>query len=70
MLTTKDMPKIEVILVEPLEPTGPFGAKGVGEIALAPIAPAIANAIYNATGIRIKEIPITSEKLLRALKDR
>ena len=47
---------------------GPFGAKGVGEMALIPTPAAIINAIYNATGVRIREIPATSEKLYFALK--
>ena len=64
----RDVPEIEPIIVESIEPTGPFAAKGVGEPALVPTAPAIANAIYHATGIRIKELPITSEKILRAIK--
>jgi CO/xanthine dehydrogenase Mo-binding subunit len=64
----EDMPKIETIIVETNEPTGPFGAKSVGEQALIPVAPAIANAIYNAIGIRIREIPITPERALAALE--
>lgn len=63
-----DLPDIEVILVEKPDPTGPFGAKGVGESALVAIAPAIANAIYDAVGVRIADLPVTPEKILRALK--
>lgn len=66
--TVKDAPEIEVIAVESLEETGPFGAKGVGEIGLVPIAPAIVNAIYNATGTRLYEIPATPERVYWALK--
>ena len=49
---------------------GPFGAKGVGEPGLVPTAPAIGNAVYNAVGIRIHDLPITPEKVLRALKQK
>ena len=47
---------------------GPFGAKGIGEASLIPMAPALANAVYDAVGVRIKELPITREKIFRALK--
>ena len=63
-----DMPKIDTIFVETDDPNGPYGAKGLAEPALTPIAPAIANAIYNAVGIRLKELPMTPEKVLAALK--
>lgn len=63
-----DMPKIDTIFVETNDPNGPYGAKGLAEPALTPIAPAIANAIYNAVGIRLKELPMTPEKVLAALK--
>ena len=68
--TPLDMPRVETILVESNEPKGPFGAKGVGESALVSIAPAIANAIYNAVGVRIHDLPITPEKVLKALKQK
>ena len=48
---------------------GPFGAKGIGEPGLVPTAPAIANAVYDAIGIRIRDLPITTEKVLAALKE-
>ena len=48
---------------------GPFGAKGIGEPGLVPTAPAIANAVYDAIGIRIRDLPITPEKVLAALKE-
>jgi xanthine dehydrogenase molybdenum-binding subunit len=66
--STLDMPEVEVILVEKPDPIGPFGAKGVGEPGIINIAPAIANAIYNAIGIQITELPITPEKILKALE--
>ncbi|MFN8457274.1 MAG: molybdopterin cofactor-binding domain-containing protein [Anaerolineae bacterium] len=66
-----DMPKIKVIMLELApDPKGPFGAKGVGEDPIVPIAPAIANAVYDAIGVRIREIPITPEKVLQALRER
>lgn len=68
MLTTLDMPPVEVILIEPGDPLGPFGAKGVGEPGLVPTAPAITNAVYNAIGVWIHELPITRAKILDALK--
>jgi xanthine dehydrogenase molybdenum-binding subunit len=68
MLTAKDVPNIEPVVVETNDPYGPFGAKGIGEPGLVPTAPAIANAIYDAVGVRIKELPITPEKVLAALK--
>ncbi len=68
--TIGDIPKIETILIETHDPRGPFGAKGIGEPGLVPTAAAIANAIYNACGIRIRELPITREDLLDALEKR
>jgi CO/xanthine dehydrogenase Mo-binding subunit len=61
--TALDIPEVTSLLVEAAEPSGPFGAKGVGEPALIPTAPAILNAIYAATGVRVKEIPVTPERL-------
>ena len=54
---------------ETYEPTGPFGAKGLGEASSNPVAAAFANAIYNAIGIRFYELPITPERILLALKE-
>jgi CO/xanthine dehydrogenase Mo-binding subunit len=65
-----DVPEIKPILVEPIEPNGPYGAKGIGEPALNPTMSAITNAIYNATGIRIKELPVSPEKILAELRGR
>ncbi len=59
---------IELAIVETHDPSGPFGAKGVGEPGLVPTAPAIANAIHDAVGVRIRHLPITPEKVLAALK--
>lgn len=66
--TALDLPAVTSLLVESEEPTGPFGAKGVGEPALLPTAPAILNAVAAATGLRMKEIPATSEKIWRGLE--
>jgi CO/xanthine dehydrogenase Mo-binding subunit len=66
--TTMDVPDIVCVLVEAPHAEGPFGAKGLAEPALAPTAPAIANAIYNATGARVTSLPITPEKVLEALR--
>lgn len=65
--TTLDMPKIDVSIVECFEESGPFGAKGVGEPALIPTAAAIANAVYDAIGIRFTSLPISPEKIVAAL---
>jgi len=62
-----DMPEVETILVEEPDPNGPFGAKEVGQGPLLPIMPAVANAVYDAVGVRIDEVPITPEKILKAL---
>jgi putative selenate reductase molybdopterin-binding subunit len=67
--TSIDLPDIKSFLVETNEPSGPFGAKSVGEICLDIVAPAIANAIYNATGVRLRHLPFTPEKVWRALKE-
>jgi CO/xanthine dehydrogenase Mo-binding subunit len=65
-----DMPPvIDPIAVEVPDKNGPFGAKGIGESALIPVAPAIANAIYDACGVRIKDLPIKAEKIYLALAD-
>lgn len=66
--TIMDAPDIEVVAVETYEKTGPFGAKGVGEIALVPVAAAISNAINDATGARFFALPITPERVFNALR--
>ncbi|HLA28755.1 MAG TPA: molybdopterin cofactor-binding domain-containing protein [Syntrophales bacterium] len=70
MLTALDMPEVESMIVEPIDPQGPFGAKEVGEGTSVATAPAIANAIYDAIGVRIKDLPITPEKILKALEEK
>lgn len=66
-MTIKDMPAVEGIAIESNDPIGPYGAKGVGEPTLIPTAPAIANAIEDACGVRMRDLPITPEKLYWAL---
>jgi CO/xanthine dehydrogenase Mo-binding subunit len=68
--TSMDAPEVKSIFVEATHKDGPYGAKGVGEPALAPTAPAVGNAVYDAIGVRIKELPITPEKILKALKEK
>ena len=65
-----DTPEIYSFIVEDQEPTGPFGAKGVGEPALIPTAAAVANAVYDAIGVRIYALPITPERVLQALEEK
>lgn len=65
-----EMPQLEVILVQTVEPSGPFGAKAVAEIPKDGVAPALANAVYNATGARIRQIPLTPERVWRALQEK
>jgi CO/xanthine dehydrogenase Mo-binding subunit len=68
--TGVDIPSIETSIVEQNSEEGPYGAKGVGEPPINPPAAAIANAVYDAVGVRIKELPITPEKIMRALRDK
>lgn len=68
--TASDAPKIVPIIVEATHDEGPFGAKGLGEMTLVSTPTAIGNAIYNAAGVRIKELPITQEKLFNLLKEK
>ncbi|HWE27930.1 MAG TPA: molybdopterin cofactor-binding domain-containing protein [Polyangia bacterium] len=64
---TLDMPDVETILIEEPDPNGPFGAKEVGQGPLLQIMPAVANAVFDAVGVRIDEVPITPEKIAKAL---
>jgi len=64
--TAVDMPSLEAIIIESNEPHGPYGAKEVGEGAIMPVIPSILNAIYDATGVRIDELPVTPERLVAA----
>jgi hypothetical protein len=64
------MPDVVTYVVEDYDKNGPFGAKEVGQGPLLPIMPAVANAVYDAVGVRIDEVPITPDKILRALDDK
>jgi CO/xanthine dehydrogenase Mo-binding subunit len=68
--TTLEMPPVESILVETLDPEGPYGAKEVGQGPLLPVIPAVSNAVLDALGVRIFEVPITPEKIVAALEGR
>jgi CO/xanthine dehydrogenase Mo-binding subunit len=65
--TAMDFPSIEAIILESGSGVGPFGAKGIGEPSLTPAAPAVASAVADAIGVGLKEIPVTPEKVLKAL---
>ena len=65
-----DMPEMDIILVEEPQKEGPYGAKGMGELPVNPVAPAVSNAIYDAIGVRVKTLPITKEKVLEAINNR
>src|SRR4029453_6808952 len=67
---TLEMPEVVTYLVEDPDENGPFGAKEVGQGPLLPIMPALANAVYDAIGVRIDEIPVTPEKIVKALADK
>lgn len=66
--TSQDVPRIDSILVEDVPGLGPYGAKGIAEAPIIPVAPAIANAIYDAVGVRIKSLPITPARIVEALR--
>jgi len=68
--TTLEMPPVESILVETLDPEGPYGGKECGQGPLLPVIPAVTNAIRDALGISVDEVPVTPEKVLAALDGR
>jgi 4-hydroxybenzoyl-CoA reductase subunit alpha len=68
--TALDVPPVQSLIIESGEPNGPYGAKEVGEGGIMPVIPAILNAIYDATGVRINELPVTSERIWRALQEK
>lgn len=70
IFSAADMPKLTTILVETEEPLGPYGAKSVSEVPINAVAPAIANAIFHAVGVRIRKLPIRPDDILRALYER
>jgi 4-hydroxybenzoyl-CoA reductase alpha subunit len=67
-ITSLDMPEVDTVLIEDPDPNCPFGAKEAGQGPLLPVMPAVANAIYDAVGVRIDELPITPDKVRRALE--
>lgn len=69
ILRAPDAPEVVPVLVESIEPTGPFGAKGLGEATMISSAAAIANAVYDAVGARIRDLTITPEKILAAIRE-
>jgi len=68
--TSMDVPDVETILIESGDGVGPFGAKGVGEPSVCSVAPAIANAVCDAIGVRIFDLPLTPEKIVKAIKEK
>lgn len=68
MPTSMEMPRVETVILESRSGLGPYGSKGIGEPAMTPVAPAIANAIADAIGIRVFEMPITPERIVSALE--
>ncbi len=68
--TIFEMPDVETILIETNDPNGPYGAKEVGQGPLLPVMPAVANAVYDAVGVRIDEVPITPEKIFKAMREK
>ena len=68
--TSLDMPDVVTELIEEPDPRGPFGAKEVGQGPLLPVMPAVANAVYDAVGVRVDEVPITPEKVMKALAEK
>ena len=68
--TSLDVPQMFTSLIESIDPAGPFGAKGVAEPAMTPTAVCIANAIYDAVGVRLRELPITPEKIKKGLREK
>jgi len=66
--TASDVPEIVTILVPTHEPTGPFGAKAIAEIPINGPAPAIANAVFDAAGVRVRDLPLTPDRVLAALE--
>src|SRR4030095_5280953 len=68
--TTMEMCDVTTYLIEDPDPNGPFGAKAAGQGTWLPVPPAVANAVYDAVGVRIDEVPITPEKVLKALREK
>jgi CO/xanthine dehydrogenase Mo-binding subunit len=64
-----DIPEVESIVVECTHPYGPYGAKGVGEATNVPTAPAVGNAVFDATGVRLTDLPMTPDRVLAAIRE-
>ena len=69
LCTSRDAPEIVTLMIEGAPGAGPFHAKSIGELPTCPVAPAVANAVFNAIGVRITDLPITGEKIVKALKE-
>ena len=65
--TIMDYPDLQVIFADTVDPVGPLGAKGLGEVPCPGVAPAIANAVYDALGLRLTELPITPDRVIRGM---
>lgn len=70
ILKADEMPELVVRLIESVDPLGPFGAKGLGEAGTIPVSAAVANAVHDAVGVRLRELPLTPERVYRALRAR
>jgi CO/xanthine dehydrogenase Mo-binding subunit len=70
LMTATEMPEVEMHFIETQDPEGPFGAKGIGEAPAICLSPALANAVYDAIGVRFRRLPITPERVLAALRER
>jgi CO/xanthine dehydrogenase Mo-binding subunit len=68
--TPYETPEMDIVIVESIDPEGPFGAKECGEGGLAPIIPAVGNAIYDAVGVRMFDVPMTPDRILRAIEEK
>jgi putative selenate reductase molybdopterin-binding subunit len=68
--TYADAPRTEVILVDSTDSAGPLRSKGIAEMCINPVAPAMANAVYDATGVRYRELPLTPDRIFAALQSR
>ena len=69
LCTSRDVPEIVTLMIEGSPGAGPYNAKSIGELPTCPVAPAVANAIFDAIGVRITDLPITGEKIIKALKE-
>ncbi|HEX7786400.1 MAG TPA: hypothetical protein VF653_09290 [Methylomirabilota bacterium] len=70
LLGAADMPEIAIQLIETVDQAGPFGAKGLGESGVIPVAAAVANAVKDAVGVRLTALPMTAERVFRAMASR